>query len=210
MDLVYKIIGIISGLLLAIGGYMVSAGMNYSFHVFLAGIFGTLLTILLYIQEAHLTKKLSPLTGNKTQTATKSTQIETVKPLLLETAEKKIAKPKKEFVKIRPEQIMAFYKDRTSSLAEKMLEPYKGKWITVSGKVTDVILHKMPGNDSFVQVLLNYDNSGEPRISAAFENPVFMQQAQALLVGEQVTLIGRIRKGEYYGIGLDDCEIKFK
>jgi hypothetical protein len=115
-------------------------------------------------------------------------------------SENKIIEPplERSFVKVTPEYLMDFYKDRTSFQGDQLAKSYIGKWIRISGKVANVdvkqLIHVSVRLPDTRHIILVFDNDWEDRVS--------------ILIGAQkIEAIGQISQVNEIHMTLRHCEV---
>jgi tRNA_anti-like len=119
--------------------------------------------------------------------------------------------PSRTFTTIEPKALVAFYYGRTMAEGDRLAEPYKGLWLRVSGKVSDVATHPTYWSVSIME-------STEPLVVVigSFDDHARWKSALSVLrVGQPVTISGQIARiasstvaGATAGIvGLDNAEL---
>jgi hypothetical protein len=101
------------------------------------------------------------------------------------------------FVDTTPQYLMELYKDRLKIQGDKLAEQYIGKWIKVSGKVSNVydnwVLMKEP--DNFLKSTnIHFHNRWKERFH-------LLQTDQVITISGQITSIG------LFDLNLDNCEL---
>jgi hypothetical protein len=110
------------------------------------------------------------------------------------------------FLIATPREIVSVFEGKTTAQGETLAKIYKGKWLKVSGHVSDIMIH----NDPLlwymaVIVSLSY-NAPEPSIGMRF-NRTWRRQFSALQKGDVITAVGKIREVARYYIQLKGCEL---
>lgn len=120
-----------------------------------------------------------------------------------------IAGADRQFLNVSPDTLMEFYTDKTALQGDKLLEPYRGKWIEVSGSVSNVTSNEYPKEWILVICKLPKQDDDFPRkgFSAIFSDNEQMALARTLIIGSNVKVVGKIKGADYMSISLDEAEI---
>lgn len=118
---------------------------------------------------------------------------------------------KRVFVNETPEYLTGLFKDRTAIQAQKLADPYYGKWMKVSGPVGSV----GSWTGYFVQVtfdrgdLLRGYMFGEPppAVFMMFRDESVLDRLAILEPGDQITVVGSIERIDRTSVQLRDCEL---
>jgi hypothetical protein len=112
---------------------------------------------------------------------------------------------------VTPEYLVGLFDDRTDVQAKTLVDPYIGKWMTVSGPLGNVGTR----NDYFAQV--TFQNKGMFEEGTRFEihGVVFMyfrdprsdERLAMLRPGTEITVVGRLERVTGIDVHLDDCEL---
>ena len=104
------------------------------------------------------------------------------------------------FVDVAPSYLSGLLKDRLDIQGRKLVEPYIGKWLSLTGAVTDVyfdsvMMHLDPikAIDSIL-LLLHFDIKWKDRIHTLREN-------------QQISVIGKIKTIREFDITMVHCEL---
>jgi hypothetical protein len=123
------------------------------------------------------------------------------------------ATPKRDVVRVTPGWLIARFKDHTDVQAQKLVEPYIGKWIRVSGKLNNV----MSSSEHFVQVTFQpaktlFERDTEDPDDWAMVWMYFPKDQEADLAllprGAPLTVLGRIDRIDAVNVHLQDCELE--
>lgn len=111
------------------------------------------------------------------------------------------------FVPVKPEDLMKIYKDNTEIQASKLAASYIGKWIQVSGTVSEVTTNIGYNHDT-VHVTLNLrDEPFLPYFVLGFPSKQWLERLQILPRGHRITANGQIEKIGSHGLTLENCEL---
>jgi hypothetical protein len=120
--------------------------------------------------------------------------------------------PEREIVNVAPAYLVDFFKEHTDIQANRLLEPYIGKWMRVSGPLGNVM------SSSGVRVQVTFQH--KPLFERESEGmadwltiymyfPEATKDRLALLPrGTPITVLGRIRDAGAASIELEDCELE--
>jgi hypothetical protein len=108
---------------------------------------------------------------------------------------------KRILITISPLELFKFFDGHTSIEADRLLQPYFGKWMQISGEVNSVV-HVV---ENITQVSFYLDKGRI--ISMSFAEPWF-DTVSMLRKGAKVTVLGQLKRVEEAGIvALGNCEI---
>jgi hypothetical protein len=96
-----------------------------------------------------------------------------------------------------PERLCAFFKDATTAQGKRLVQPYIGKWMRVSGKVSNV-------GDSHIS-FRNFGVAGV--LIIMFFDDKWSDRISVLEMGTTVTVLGQIREIDVLGLQLRNCEL---
>lgn len=115
--------------------------------------------------------------------------------------------PGREFSDAEPAEIMSVLTGATTDIqANKLLRPYYGKWLRVSGPLENATAWS---SGSSLVTFSNFLSIGENRVNAFFNDEHVVEGRLALLrVGTRLTIIGQITDVGRLGITLMHCEIE--
>ena len=107
---------------------------------------------------------------------------------------------------ITPEYLLGLFKDHTSIQARKLIEPFIGKWMRVSGDLSEII------SSTSDRAQVTFSGRGLTGNLA----PVFMyfrtkesvERLAILRRGDSLTIVGKISDINLVQIDLDPCEIE--
>jgi len=108
----------------------------------------------------------------------------------------------REIIDATPDYLMALFDQHTSIQAQRLIEPYIGKWMRVSGKLGNV-----SNNEYFAQVVFEHRPSSYPRIYMLFRQPNRSDRFSVLRRGTQLTVLGQIQEVAQLTLQLDNCEL---
>lgn len=100
-----------------------------------------------------------------------------------------------------PTDLMKLCQGRTSVEARQLVAPYIGLTIRFNGTVSDVDNHHAAGYTVLVETGTSMSN-----VFCSFGEH-WNESVEGLAIGQELTILGRIRKIEQYWINLDDCEL---
>lgn len=111
-------------------------------------------------------------------------------------------------ISLTPKELVQIFNERTTAQGENLAAVYTGKWIEVSGTISDV---KFWPNGLFwkragVTLMNNDDPKNNPVVGATFVEK-WTEPFSALRVGEKIRALGQIRKIEKGWVWLEDCEL---
>jgi hypothetical protein len=104
---------------------------------------------------------------------------------------------------LAPEKLCAFFEGVTTAQGNRMVQPYLGKWMKVSGEVTDT--NHVPGQFSRIS-FGRFGRLGECSFTMFFEEK-WSEHVSILNAGETVTVLGQLKSVEQTHIVLDPCEL---
>ncbi len=118
---------------------------------------------------------------------------------------------------IAPEKLLDFYEKYNEAQAEGLVQPYIGKWLEMSGRVTEVRRELAPlredtrGIKYAINVAIETRRQGSPKshivTQAIFEDQRWMDRAVVLKRGENIKVRGMIKSVYSSGFHLEHCEI---
>lgn len=116
----------------------------------------------------------------------------------------------REIIDVPPERIVAPYATHTQIQAEKLTEVYIGKWITVSGAVTNV---EGRPDEIWVSIRAGQRPADAPEEAARLQillvfDEVLRDRLSMLQHGDELTATGRIDAATGGFIALKDCELQ--
>lgn len=104
-----------------------------------------------------------------------------------------------------PEQLMAFYDRNTSAQVDRLVEPYKGKWIRARGTVSDV--WETSGGATLVMSLIDKEPGEMKQVLARFEKPS-AASVSLLHKEEEVQVVGQFGSVGATNVELLKCELE--
>jgi hypothetical protein len=115
-----------------------------------------------------------------------------------------VASPKQEkvFVDLTPEQLIAFHTDNTGIQANKLVAPSIGKWMPISGRLSNV-LSSYPG---FAQLTFIGRGVGN-QVFMYFRDQKLIDRLSMLKPGTQMTVHGQIEMVDMLAVHLGNCEL---
>jgi len=125
--------------------------------------------------------------------------LSTTKPLVEELP---VAPKPREFVDITPAALITLRRqpNLTAIQAERVLAPYVGKWLKITGGVHDV-----SQNILWLNVPAKPPNPSYNVAATALDER--NRQSFSLMEQREITIIGRIGRVEYSNVALDSCEL---
>lgn len=117
-----------------------------------------------------------------------------------EPASASVSAPR-EFIYVKPSDLLGMRKGLTGAQAERLVAPYKGKWMTITTKVLDVSAELRLGF-----VLLQGQDPDGSRVLFNFPSAAH-DRLQLMPSGHEVTISGKLDKVDTWMISLGDCEL---
>jgi hypothetical protein len=114
--------------------------------------------------------------------------------------------PRRTFTTVPAEYLTRLFTEHTDLQAQKLVEVHKGKWIRVSGRVSDV-----SGREGGVIQVILYPPNFEPLLESmmlAFDAGDHADRAATLRRGDVVSVEGQITRVSRMHIKLDHCELE--
>lgn len=108
----------------------------------------------------------------------------------------------RDVVKVTPEYLLGLFRQHTSIQAQRLIQPFLGQRMRVSGVIGDV-----SATSNFVSLVFGTDGHLDPRLRMYFD----LEWADRLAVlprGTQLTVVGRIDEVSKGGLELEDCELE--
>lgn len=108
-------------------------------------------------------------------------------------------------ISVTPDALWSQFNDRLDIHAQKLLGIYVGKWMKVSGKIGNI-------EDAFrrghllVRIEGSAYRSGRS-ISAEFHQQRFIDRLMVMRPGDQIKVLGQVRKVDVLHISLERCEL---
>jgi hypothetical protein len=109
----------------------------------------------------------------------------------------------REMVDVTPDYLMGLFDQHTSIQAQRLIEPYIGKWMKISGKLSDIM-----DNEYFSQV--TFERDPQKRYGAVymyFRQPDRRDRLSVIRRGTNLTVMGQIRNVANIELHLDKCEL---
>jgi hypothetical protein len=136
----------------------------------------------------------------------------TAMPLVITPAEMASQKEDKIFVgeSITPNYLLSFFEEHTGIQAAKMAKPFIGKWMRLSGRLGEV-LSSAPEHGAQLS-FQREDVKGEKdwsyyiTVYMRFDQP-WLDRLAILRRGDQVTVVGQIKRVDPLVLNLDHCEL---
>lgn len=108
------------------------------------------------------------------------------------------------FAEVTPKSLIAMFRKHTSAQAQRLLKPYYGQWIRVSGTLGDV--GEWTGSNSKVVFQSSFR---EPAVLMIFtDQDIFDKSLSILRAGTHITVIGQIDRIDSVSVQLTNCEIE--
>lgn len=112
---------------------------------------------------------------------------------------------KEDKIAVSPEYLMELYKDRMSAEGDRLIAPYRGKWMKVTVEVNDIYGPDQVGRR--VIYIIGYLLSGtKSRIGLMFDEE-WIDRISVIQRGQHLVISGRLSQVSSSGIELGDCEI---
>jgi len=105
------------------------------------------------------------------------------------------------FIDVNPEYLGGFFKQYTDMQAQRLFNPFIGKWIEKSGTLGEVNLVK---HTDLIQVL--FQEQADTNLIMFF-SVKWADHLSVLRRGDPLTVAGRIGSGKANAVVLDDCEL---
>jgi hypothetical protein len=109
----------------------------------------------------------------------------------------------KQIVDVTPEELATLYKDHLTAQAERLAEPYIGKWMKISGQLWN--LHKSSGGNSIL--VIRGPGSGFWPILFLNFMPEWESRVEVLRRDQNVSVVGKIDRISEDSLHLRDCEL---
>ncbi len=159
---------------------------------FFLAISALVLSLLFKVEHEELKKQFYETPENDLTPETK----EGVKLPLAKKSDERIV------VDVTLDYILGFFKEHTNTQAQKLIEIYIGKWIKISGEVSDV-------NEiqNVVQVYLRkVSQNSIYQAFFLFEDQANKDRAKLLRREQKITVFGKVIKADPHTIYLENCE----
>ena len=115
-----------------------------------------------------------------------------------------ISPPEREFSPRKPWELVSEVKGQTTLAANATVARHSGKWLSVSGKIWDIV------DESPLSVLVfletPYDN--DPGYWLKFDSRTWRNKLKPYNIGDSIHAEGKIRTFDQMGVRLVDCELK--
>jgi hypothetical protein len=107
---------------------------------------------------------------------------------------------------ITPAHLLSFFKDRTSIQAQKLVAPFIGKWMKLSGNLDEVL----SSNPSRAQVTFSGRGLGSELacVYMCFRTEDSIDRLSILKRGDSMAVVGRITHADAIQLDLDNCELE--
>ena len=109
---------------------------------------------------------------------------------------------KREIIDVEPDYLMGFFDEHTSIQAQRLIEPYIGKWTRVSGPLGDV-----RNNEYFSQIVFDRPRGTYTTIYMYFHQSDRSDRLSILRRGTKLTVLGQIKEVRAYEFHLANCEL---
>jgi len=140
----------------------------------------------------------------------------TPSPSSLTPVEEMLAK--REVLDIDPENLLAFFEKYDEAQANTQVEPYLGKWMELSARVTEIERHSVQPQvvgqrpATIIDVTLRSSRRNDPKgnsmvTRARFDDQKWMERAFNLTRNKNTKVRGQIKYIYPYGFHLEHCEI---
>ncbi|SRR6266404_209730 len=108
---------------------------------------------------------------------------------------------------LTPKYFYELLKGKTELQANKLVELYIGKWMRISGKVTN-ISESLTEKTLIISITLTDSILPYPMVAMAFNKAEWHDHISVISKGEQISAIGKIRSVEQNWTWLEDCELE--
>jgi hypothetical protein len=105
-------------------------------------------------------------------------------------------------VDVTPEYLMELFREHTSIQGQRLIEPYIGKWMRVSGLLGDV-----SNNEYFSQVVFEHRPRTFTALYMYFRQPDRSDRLSVLPRKTKLTVLGQIERVTSMEVHLDNCEL---
>jgi hypothetical protein len=107
---------------------------------------------------------------------------------------------------VTPEYLLSLFEDHTSIQAQRLIEPFIGKWMSVSGSLDEVI----SSNPKSAQVTFSGRglSSNLARIYMYFRTEDSVERLSILRRGDGMIVVGQITLVNAVQLDLDNCELE--
>jgi hypothetical protein len=107
---------------------------------------------------------------------------------------------------ITPEYLLGLFEGHTSIQARKLIEPFIGKWLKISGNLDEV----MSPSPNIAQVTFS-DRGFQGKLASVymyFRTKALIDRLATMRRGDSVVVIGEIRNVNSSHVELEDCELE--
>jgi putative nucleic acid binding protein len=111
--------------------------------------------------------------------------------------------PNREIIDATPDYLVALFDQHTSIQAQRLIEPYIGKWMIVSGRLRDIADHGHGSQLTFESSAINEFGV----VFMWFRQPDRSDRLSVLRRGTELTVLGQIRWVNKIEVNLDNCEL---
>jgi hypothetical protein len=111
---------------------------------------------------------------------------------------------------VKPEYLLGFFGKYNNAQAQKILEPYIGKWVQISGEVISVDPETpiFPSDAPRIKVMIRTRTSTRFTVFARFQGKRWVNRVEVLRPqGESITVFGQIADIAAFGLSLVKCEV---
>jgi hypothetical protein len=124
--------------------------------------------------------------------------------------EPKISDEPRVLTDVDPAYLVSLYKQYSTAQADQAVKTYIGKWVKVTGTVSDVTREDRSRETLTVSVSMHVETSNKEldsyTLSASFEDQPSMDRALVLSRKERITVLGKIQRVIEPGILLGTCQ----
>jgi hypothetical protein len=123
----------------------------------------------------------------------------------LDRRRKRPQAPTRVYVDVTPEELVGFFKNVTAMQGDRLVQPYIGKWITLSGPLGDIL----SSSPDHAQLTFADRGYGEEKVQVYlyFNVKKWVDRVAVLTLGKQITVTGRIDRVVSVWVDLKDCEL---
>ena len=108
----------------------------------------------------------------------------------------------RQIVDVTPDYLRSFFVEHISIQAQRLIEPYIGKWMRVSGPLDDV-----SNNEYFSQVVFERRPGTHTVTYMYFRQPDRRDRLSVLRRGTELTVLGQIERVNAMEVHLNNCEL---
>ena len=103
------------------------------------------------------------------------------------------------------EYLTGLYKGHTDLQADKLMEPFIGKWIKYSGRMENI----SQDHGSRPTTTITFEHSSRPFVAATFMSDEWLERLSILQRGAQITILGQVWSVERYWVFLSNSELVY-